>query len=86
MPGLTDDVAVIGIPEKPKKHIRSTEIELQAWRKLDENRSQLVTQPGDFAKKAQQGFPTSRSRPSCVMVFGILTANRKWSRTSSAQR
>jgi hypothetical protein len=56
MPGLTDDVAVIGIPEKPKKHIRSTEIELQAWRKLDENRSQLVTQPSDFAKKAQQGF------------------------------
>jgi hypothetical protein len=56
MPGLTHDVAVIGIAEKPKKHFDYIGIKLQAWRKLDENRSQLVTQPCDFAKKAQQGL------------------------------
>jgi hypothetical protein len=37
-------------------------------------------------RKRSKGSSTSRSRLSCVMAFGILTAKRKWSGTSSAKR
>ena len=84
--GLADDIAAKGIAERPEERFGCIGVEFQvggSWMRIGPS---LSPNPVISPRNRCKGSATLRSRPSCVIVFGIFTANRKGSGTSSAQR